>query len=80
MGSSSSPSPSSGGSKPSSSGSVGGGSGKGGSSSSNHQIIKQSWGNRPNFQASYGLSMDPGGIEEGNKILDGFREADSKKG
>lgn len=46
---------------------------------SNYQIIKEGWGDRPTFQASYGLPMDPDGIEEGNKILDGFREADSKK-
>lgn len=51
-----------------------------GSSDSNHQIIKESWGDRPNFQASQGLSMVPGEIEEGNRILDGFREADSKIG
>lgn len=66
-------------SKSSSSGSATAGSDQGGSSNSNSQIIKESWGDRPNFQASHGLSMDPEGIEEGNKILDSFREADSKK-
>lgn len=66
-------------SKSSSSGSATAGSDQGGSSNSNYQIIKDSWGDRPNFQASHGLSMDPEGIEEGNKILDSFREADSKK-
>lgn len=67
-------------SKTSSSGSTATGPDQSDSSSSNYQIIKQSWGDRPNFQASHGLSMDPEGIKEGNKILESFREADSKKG
>ncbi|KAI7778742.1 hypothetical protein LA080_001809 [Diaporthe eres] len=50
------------------------------SSNSNYQIIKESWGDRPNFQASHGLSMDPEGIKEGNEILESYRQADSKKG
>lgn len=66
-------------SKSSSSGSAAASSDKNDSSSSNSQMVKESWGDRPNFQASYGLSMDPEGIKEGNKILDSFREADSKK-
>lgn len=69
----------SGGSK-SSSDSSGAGSGQDGSSGSNFQIVKESWGDRPNFQASHGLSMDLEGIKEGNRVLDSFREADSKKG
>lgn len=55
----------------------------GGSSSSgntNYGMIKDGWGNRPNFQASYGLPMSPEGIEQGNQILDAFREADRQSG
>ncbi|KAG7096001.1 hypothetical protein E1B28_006683 [Marasmius oreades] len=37
-----------------------------------YQIIKDGWGNRPNFQYSYGLKMTPEDIEEGNLILDEF--------
>ncbi|OBT43010.1 hypothetical protein VE00_07355 [Pseudogymnoascus sp. WSF 3629] len=40
----------------------------------NYRIVKDGWGDRPNFQHSFGLPMTPGGIEEGNRILDGFRE------
>ncbi|KAF8195749.1 hypothetical protein K438DRAFT_2017018 [Mycena galopus ATCC 62051] len=39
------------------------------------QIIK-SYGGRPNFQASFGLKMDPDSIEEGNAILDAFEQND----
>ncbi|KAM0560005.1 hypothetical protein ACHAPJ_003961 [Fusarium lateritium] len=40
-------------------------------------VVKQGWGgSRPNFQASYGLGMDPDSIEEGNAILDAFIEND----
>lgn len=42
----------------------------------NYKMVKEGWGSRPNFQASYGLPMDPDGIQEGNKILDAFREYD----
>ncbi|PSR81706.1 hypothetical protein BD289DRAFT_372325 [Coniella lustricola] len=45
----------------------------------NYRMIKDGWGNRPNFQASYGLGMDPEGIEEGNRILESFREADRQQ-
>ncbi|KAE9404781.1 hypothetical protein BT96DRAFT_1016126 [Gymnopus androsaceus JB14] len=37
---------------------------------SKYRIIKDSWGNRPNFQYSHGLKMDV--IEEGNRILDEY--------
>jgi hypothetical protein len=39
-----------------------------------YKIVKDGWGNRPNFQASYGLTMSPEDIEEGNKILEGMQE------
>lgn len=37
---------------------------------SKYQFIKEGWGNRINFQASYGLNMTPDDIEEGNAILE----------
>ncbi|OBT63286.1 hypothetical protein VE03_07955 [Pseudogymnoascus sp. 23342-1-I1] len=40
----------------------------------NYRIVKDGWGDRPNFQLSFGLRMTPEDIEEGNRILDGFRE------
>ncbi|KFY09664.1 hypothetical protein V492_05400 [Pseudogymnoascus sp. VKM F-4246] len=40
----------------------------------NYRIVKDGWGDRPNFQHSFGLRMTPEGIEEGNRILDAFRE------
>lgn len=49
----------------------------GGSRSSNSQIVKDGWGSRPNFQASYGHPMTPEGIAEGNQILDAMRESDN---
>lgn len=35
-----------------------------------YSIIKEGWGDRPNFQYSYGLKMGPDDIEEGNAILE----------
>lgn len=43
---------------------------------SKYRIVKDGWGSRSNFQASYLLGMDPEGLEEGNRILDAFIEAD----
>lgn len=43
---------------------------------SKYAMVKEGWGTRTNFQYSYGLDMTPEGIEEGNKILECFREAD----
>lgn len=40
----------------------------------NYRIVKDGWGDRPNFQLSFGLRMTPEGIEKGNHILDAFRE------
>jgi hypothetical protein len=34
-----------------------------------YSIIKEDWGDRPNFQLCHGLSMSPEDIEEGNRIL-----------
>ncbi|ESK91191.1 hypothetical protein Moror_2911 [Moniliophthora roreri MCA 2997] len=35
-----------------------------------YQIIKDGWGNRVNFQLSYGLRMTPEDLQEGDLILD----------
>ncbi|KAL1672386.1 hypothetical protein EV122DRAFT_224768 [Schizophyllum commune] len=35
-----------------------------------YSIIKEGWGNRVMFQASYGLRMDPDDLAEGEAILD----------
>ena len=37
---------------------------------SKYKIIKDGWGSRVNFQASYGLKMTPEDIETGNAILE----------
>ncbi|KAL2674221.1 hypothetical protein Neosp_012671 [[Neocosmospora] mangrovei] len=38
---------------------------------SRSRVIKDSWGgDRPAFQYSYGLGMDPDSIAEGNQIID----------
>ncbi|PGH10792.1 hypothetical protein AJ79_05265 [Helicocarpus griseus UAMH5409] len=47
---------------------------------SNYQFVKQGWGSRPNFQYSFGLKMDPDGIEEGNAIIEAFRQQDAQEG
>ncbi|KAF8476776.1 hypothetical protein BDZ91DRAFT_707980 [Kalaharituber pfeilii] len=48
---------------------------------SKYQIVKESWGSRTNFQASYGLKMTPEDLEEGERILEAFQQmdADSEK-
>ncbi|KAL7276506.1 hypothetical protein RUND412_000497 [Rhizina undulata] len=46
-------------------------------SSSKYKLVKEGWGNRPNFQASYGLNMSPDDIEEGNAILEAMLAADA---
>ncbi|ROT37170.1 hypothetical protein SODALDRAFT_360855 [Sodiomyces alkalinus F11] len=43
-----------------------------------YSFIKNNWGSRPNFQASFGLKMTPEDIEEGNAILDAFMEQDRR--
>lgn len=43
---------------------------------SKSRTVNKGWGGRPNFQASYGLRMDPDGIAEGNAIIEGFAEID----
>ncbi|VUC25847.1 unnamed protein product [Clonostachys rosea] len=58
---------------------------KGGASSSEkpptrYRVVKDGWGDRPNFQHSHGLKMDPEGIEEGNLILDAYINADKGAG
>lgn len=42
----------------------------------NNAIVKSGWGNRYNFQHSYGLGTNAEGIAEGNAILDSFRQSD----
>ncbi|KAJ8083404.1 hypothetical protein PM082_009276 [Marasmius tenuissimus] len=44
-----------------------------------NQIIQEGWGSRANFQASYGLKMTPGDIEEGNLILEAFEEQEREE-
>jgi hypothetical protein len=41
---------------------------------SKYKFIKDGWGSRPLFQASYGLKMTPEDIEEGNRILEALME------
>jgi hypothetical protein len=41
-----------------------------------NKIVKSGWGNRSNFQASYGLKLTPDDIEEGKAILKAFEKAD----
>ncbi|KAF4979961.1 hypothetical protein FDECE_17967 [Fusarium decemcellulare] len=41
-----------------------------------YSVVRDGWGSRPQFQASYGLRMDPDGIEEGNAILDAMIQND----
>ena len=36
---------------------------------SKNQIIRNSWGSRSNFQASYGLRMTPEDLEKDNSII-----------
>ncbi|KAK2731313.1 hypothetical protein FQN57_003454, partial [Myotisia sp. PD_48] len=43
---------------------------------SKREMVKDGWGTRSNFQASYGLGMTPDDIEEGDAILDTFLKAD----
>lgn len=43
---------------------------------SRSQTAKEGWGDRRQFQHSYGLGMDPDAIEEGNAILDAMREGE----
>ncbi|KAL1968790.1 hypothetical protein VTN77DRAFT_1151 [Rasamsonia byssochlamydoides] len=46
---------------------------------SKYQFVKENWGNRPNFQFSYGLKMTPEDIEEGNLILEALMEMDREE-
>lgn len=42
-------------------------------STSKYKIVKDGWGSRTNFQASYGLKMTPEDLEEGNQILEAMQ-------
>ncbi|KAI9697690.1 MAG: hypothetical protein M1836_004640 [Candelina mexicana] len=44
-----------------------------------YRVIKDGWGSRRKFQASYGLDMSPEGIEEGNAILEALIKQDAAK-
>jgi hypothetical protein len=46
------------------------------SNPSKGSIVKDGWGSRSNFQASYGLDMTPEGLEEGETILNAMQDAD----
>ncbi|EEH17485.2 hypothetical protein PABG_00048 [Paracoccidioides brasiliensis Pb03] len=46
------------------------------SAPSKYQIVKKGWGDRKNFQHSYGLGMGVDDFEEGNAILDKMMEHD----
>jgi len=37
---------------------------------SRYAFVKEGWGSRKNFQASYGLSMEPEDMKAGGEILD----------
>lgn len=39
--------------------------------------MKDGWGSRVNFQASYGLGMTREDLAEGNEILDAMQRADT---
>ncbi|KAL0572733.1 hypothetical protein V5O48_009233 [Marasmius crinis-equi] len=45
-------------------------------SKSRNQTANEGWGSRSNFQYSHGLKMTPDDIDEGNEILDQYREYD----
>jgi len=46
---------------------------------SKYKIVKDGWGNRTNFQASYGLRTMPGDLEEGDGILELMQENDASR-
>ncbi|KAG0138812.1 hypothetical protein HOY82DRAFT_5315 [Tuber indicum] len=46
---------------------------------SKYKIIKDGWGSRANFQASYGLGMSPEGLEEGDSILETMQCSDATR-
>lgn len=41
-----------------------------------YQTAEEGWGDRRQFQGSFGLGMDPDSIGEGNAILDAMREGE----
>jgi hypothetical protein len=45
---------------------------------SKYKFIKDGWGSRPLFQASYGLKMTPEDLEEGDSILEALMEAEEE--
>ncbi|KAG0634231.1 hypothetical protein HOY80DRAFT_987487 [Tuber brumale] len=46
---------------------------------SKYKIIKDSWGSRTNFQASYGLRMTPEDLEVGDNILEEMQRNDATR-
>lgn len=48
------------------------------SGTSKYAIVKDGWGDRRNFQASYGLKMTPDDLEEGRQILEKMQEYDAQ--
>jgi hypothetical protein len=46
---------------------------------SKNKIVNDGWGSRTKFQASYGLNMSAGDLEEGNRILGAMQQADEEQ-
>lgn len=46
---------------------------------SKYKIVKDSWGSRSNFQASYGLGMTPDDLKQGDEILEVFQSSDASR-
>lgn len=44
---------------------------------SRYKIVKDGWGSRTNFQASYGLGMTHKDLAEGDKILDAMQRVNA---
>jgi len=42
------------------------------------RIIREGWGSRANFQASYGLKMTPEDLKEGDAILEAVQREDRR--
>ena len=50
-----------------------------GLTANSNKNVRNSWGSRSNFQASYGLDMTPEGIAEGKEILKAFDKVDKEE-
>ncbi|KAJ8610580.1 hypothetical protein MRB53_038485 [Persea americana] len=45
-----------------------------------NRMVRDGWGTRSNFQASYGLSVMPEGYDDGKAILKAFEDLDRRMG